>query len=452
MSDNETLIGALAEQAVIGALLRYPDDPIVGQILASTDVDDFETPVCRVIRLAAHGMEDSPFDLSSIALRLDQMGELNTTVTVDLLKSMVENAPVPITVDRHIDALKSYRAARQIHANARVLLQGLESSHGDPDVLSTVVEETLIGINDSLVGVGTHTWQTIGDTASELIHKDHSGPSEYVSTGLAGLDDPLGGGLGLGTVTTIAARPGFGKSTLALDIIRKASLDGTPAALFSMEMGHEEITSRFLGGASRIGHRAIRRGLITDSEKHRLLEWEQKLKSIPMYMDTRDTLGPQDIISTFARFNADSKVKFGAGIKVVCVDYLQLMTSARRFPSRQEEVAYYMREMTKFAKRESIALIIVAQLNRGDKNRDVEHRPSVKDLRESGAIEQDSDVVILLAKPEEDVIEEPRGEMEGIIGKNRNGPMVDVPITFMAHYPTFEDRDPAESTTSIEEW
>lgn len=452
MSDNETLVGTIAEQAVIGALLRYPDDPIVGQILASTQVDDFETPACRAIRSAAEGMDDAPFDLSSIALRLDQQGLLGTSVTVDVLQSMVEGAPLPITVDRHIEALKVYRATRQIHSNARALVEGLESSHGDPDILSALVEDTVVGINDSLVGVGAHAWQVIGDSASALINKDHSGPSEYISTGLNNLDEALGGGLGLGTVTTIAARPGFGKSTLALDIFRKATLDGIPAALFSLEMGQEEVAGRYLGGAAKIGHRALRNGLYTETEKRRLLDWEQKLKTIPAYIDTRDTVGPQDIISTFARFNADSKVKHGSGIKLLVLDYIQLMTSNRRFPSRQEEVAYYMREMTKFAKRENIALILVAQLNRGDSKRDVEHRPTVKDLRESGSIEQDSDVVMLLAKPEDDAIEEPRGEMDIIIGKNRNGPITDVPVTFLAHYPTFEERDPADDVSSIEEW
>lgn len=452
MSENESLIGHVAEHAVIGALLRYPDDPVVAQILAATEVDDFEIPACRAIRYAAQGLTDGPFDLQTIALKLEQTGELGSTVTTDFLRDSFENAPLPVTIDQHIEALKSYRASRQIHSNARALLQGLETSHGDPGMLAQLVETTMVDINDCMVGIGSQGWTTIAESGSDLINKDHTGPSEYISTGLDNLDEALGGGLGLGTVTTIAARPGFGKSALSLDILRTAALGGIPSLAFSLEMGAEEVTSRFLGASAKIGHRALRNGLYTEAEKKRLLDWEQKLRSIPAYLDTRDTIGPQEVISTFARLNADAKMKFGTGIKLVVFDYLQLMTTQRRFPSRQEEVAYYMRELTKFTKRENVATVLVAQLNRGDKQRNVESRPTVKDLRESGSIEQDSDVVLLLAKPEEDEIVEPRGEMDIIIGKNRNGPLMDVPVTFMAHYPTFVERDPVESQSSGEEW
>lgn len=450
---NDSLVGTIAEEAVIGALLRYPGEAVVGQILSMTEVDDFETPPCRAIRFAALDLPEDGFDLTTIAGRLEQNGDLDSVVTGDFLRRVVENAPVPVAVQEHLNSLKTYRAARQITLSAKALVEDINSSKGNSDRLSEAVEESVVTINDSLVGVGTHGWQTIGQTVNDLINKDHSGPSEFVSTGIGTLDDALGGGLGLGTITTVAARPGFGKSALSLHIMREATLAGIPSALFSLEMGYEEVTSRFLGGAAKINHRALRKGEYTETERERIVEWGEKLQNAPAYIDTRDTVGPQDIIGAFARFNADAKMKYGTGIQLLVLDYLQLMTSARRFPSREQEVSHYMREVTKLAKREQIAVIVVAQLNRGDKNRDVEHRPSVKDLRESGAIEQDSDVVLLLAKPEdEDDSDHPRGGMDIIIGKNRNGPLQDIPVTFLAQYPTFEERDAEEEKDDWATW
>lgn len=452
MSESETLIGAVAEKAVIGALLQYSNDPVVGQILASTEIEDFEVPACRAIRAAAVGFEDSPFDLTTIALKLEQSGELDTVVTPAFMFDVMENSPLPVTIETHIQSLRTYRASRQVRNISNQISQGIEQTHGDPAKLSALVETSASQMTDSLVGIGSNGWKKIGESVTDLINKDHSGPSEFISTGIAELDEALGGGLGFGTVTTVAARPAFGKSAFSLDVMRRAAMEGIPCALFSLEMGQEEIAARFLGGASRIAHRAIRKGTYTDSEKASLLDWAGKIESLPTFIDTRDTVGPSDIESAYARFSAEANSMHGTGIKLLVIDYLQLMGTGQKFVNREQEVAHYMRSITKLTKRENIATILISQLNRGENKREVESRPSVRDLRESGSIEQDSDVVLLLGKPDEEAVEGARGAMDIIIGKNRNGPLQDVPVTFLAHYPTFESRVPTEGDSSSEEW
>lgn len=415
------------------------------EILARTEVDDFEMPACRSIRSACQGLEGRNFDLSIIAGRLEQAGDLDVTVTADFLQRAWEEAPVPALLAEHLDALTAFRAARNVAATAQYLHESLSATGGgNPENLIALTEEATTTMNDSLIGVGSYGWSTLGASVEDLLNKDHSGPSEFIPTGIPALDELIGG-LGMGTVTTVAARPGFGKSALAMQFVRKAANAGKPSLLLSLEMGTEEVTARYLAGEARISYTNIRKGKIDEAESDILRQWSDQLQEAPVYFDTRDTVGPSELMSSFTRLNADAKMKYGEGIQMVVIDYLQLMSSARKFPSRQEEVAHYMREVTKLAKRENIAVVVVAQLNRGDKNRDVEHRPSVKDLRESGAIEQDSDVILLLAKPEDmEDLDRPRGEMEVIVGKNRNGPLGDVPVTFLAPYAAFEERDPSD--------
>lgn len=449
----DELIGKTAEFAVIGAVLRYADDDLLSQVLATTEIDYFETPACRAVREVLSALEGKPYDPSVIKLKLQEIDKLNDPVTPEFLEEVIKHAPLPVTVPEHVQALRTYHAQRKVFNETNNLLQGIRSNKGNASELSGLIDDSISNLGDMMLNIGTHDWVTIGESVTDLINKDHTGPSEFISTGINSIDEVLNGGLGLGQMITVAARPGFGKSSLALDMVRAAITEGTPTALFSMEMSKEENTARLLGSASLINHQAIRKGEYTAKEKDSLIYWNDKFNNAPLYLDTRSDLTLNDLFATYFRMNADAKSKYNQEIKLVVIDYLQLLQSNRKFPSRQEEIAYYSRSIKAFSKKNSVAVITIAQLNRGGKNSDVDHRPDVKDLRESGAIEQDSDVVLLLAKPEEDVIETSIGKMLLIVGKNRNGDTKDIPLSFMAHYPRFEEReDDLDSSDSIEAW
>lgn len=460
-AQEANLTGTVAQTGVIGTLLRYPDDPVVNLILTSTTVDDFTIAPCRAIRLAASKVDQDNFTVGALKMYLEQQGDLGTVVDHVGLAQVLADAPVPAAVPDLISALKSYRAGREIENIAQGMGRAIETSRGNTDSIISVVEQSIDDMNTALIGVGADQVSELGDAAFDLINKDHSGPSRFVSSGLPELDEYLGGGFGEGTLTTLAARPGFGKSALAIDIFRTATMDNIPCMFFSLEMGIEEVTARYVGPAAEIGHVALRKGRFTPEEGERLRELATDFKTKPAYIDTRDALSPRDLASTFARFNAEAKMVYGQPIRLVIVDYLQLLESGKedRKSNRQEEVSSFTRALKRMSKREDLAVVALSQLRRGDSKRDVEHRPSVQDLRESGAIEQDSDIVLLLASAEESETGDARGEMDIIVGKNRNGPKGDIPVTFMAHYPTFVPRERSESfdseddsSSDIAEW
>lgn len=455
---EDSLVGVTAELGVIGALLRYPNDPVVGLILETTAVEDFTIAACRSIRLAASKVDPDNFTVESVRAHLEQQGDLGDPVTPNGLVSTISNAPVPAAVPDLVAMLKSYSAARTIEVSSKQLTQSVAATRGNASELVSVVENGIESYQNALIGVGTDRVTNLSDPAFDLLNQDKDAPAKFVETGLEELDEVLGGGLGYGTLTTLAGRPGFGKSACALDFFRNATKNKIPSLLFSLEMGVEEVIARYMGSASRISQRAIRKGLYTDEEKETLLKMAEEFRDLPGYLDTRSEVTTQDIASTFARYNAEAKLRHGTGIKLVVIDYLQLLSAPDSFESRQAQISYLTRWLKIFSKREQVAVVILSQLKRGDSKRDVERRPTVQDLRESGSIEQDSDSVLLLAAAAESETGDPQGEMDLIVGKNRNGPVTDIPVTFMAQYPTFVSRvrnEPAEgeeTTSDIAQW
>lgn len=451
---TESVVGRVAELGTVGAVLKYPGSETLAQITASTTTEDYEIPAARSLRAV---MDDLPpeYDTNTIKILLERDGTLENPVTAEFISEALQLAPLPINLPEAIQSLKTFRASRSVSQSINRMSMEVVQANGDPRELGAVVDSSIQEMTQSLVGIGQSNWTSAGDVAEQLLNSDDA-PVEYIETGLEELDMELNGGngLGVGQMVTIAARPSFGKSTLALDMLRHAAESGQACLLFSLEMKKTEQVARILGAMSRVSHNAITKWeMLTDSERERVSAAAERLKHIPLYIDDRSELTMQDIRSTYSRLNAEEKAKNGTGIKLVGVDYLQLLTSDLKFDSRQNEVAHHSRQMKIFANDSETCVIAVAQLNRGkSKDSDVEFDPKVSDLRESGQIENDSDIVLLIAK-EEDGSEDPRarGAMKVRIGKNRNGSTKDIPVTLIPHYPTFEAREPSDEE-ELEDW
>lgn len=460
MSDqpqNSELVASIAENAIIGlALEGEPADFM--KILATTQVDDFITPSNRALREALSDFElRGELDLGLLASNLEARGLLGTTITVDDLHTLRSLACLPLAADEHISRLKTARAARTVRDSLGSATTTLSTSPLSTSGLSSLIDTTVETLQTSMIGVGGQEWVEVGQAAFDLINKDHSGPSSRIPTGLDDLDNVLTGGIGQGQMCIIAARPGFGKSTLALDIARHASQTlNLPSLLISMEMNVEEVTARFLAGTTRIGHSEIRQGELTNFQKDTLNKaLTEMVEETPFYIDARSSVTTADLSSTFARLNAQCQAQRGKGLKLVVIDYVQLMDAGEmaRGTSREQQVASFSRAAKKLALDHDVAVIAVAQLNRGRKTRDgaesVRHKPSLSDLRESGALEQDADIVLLLSLDEENESEHPRGPMEISVAKNRTGPCGDVPVTLVANLPSFEARTVGEQKTEM---
>ncbi len=258
-----------------------------------------------------------------------------------------------------------------------------------------------------------------------------------VPTGFAELDR-LTNGLHPGQMIVLAARPAIGKSTLALDIARSASIKhGLTSVIFSLEMSRNEITMRMLSAEARVPLQNMRKGQMRDEDWQKLAATMGKISSAPLFIDDSPNMSLMEIRAKCRR------LKQRHDLKLVIIDYLQLMSSGKRVESRQQEVSEFSRALKLLAKELEVPVIAISQLNRGAEQR-TDKKPMLSDLRESGAIEQDADVVILLHREDAYERESPRaGEADLIVAKHRNGPTDTIVVAFQGQYARFVDMAPA---------
>jgi replicative DNA helicase len=226
-------------------------------------------------------------------------------------------------------------------------------------------------------------------------------------------------------------------STLALDFARAASIKhGLTAAFFSLEMGRNEITMRLLSAEARVALHAMRSGTMQDEDWTRLARRMSEVAEAPLFIDDSPNMSMMEIRAKCRR------LKQQHDLRIVIIDYLQLMTSGKRVESRQVEVSEFSRSLKLLAKEIGVPVVALSQLNRGPEQR-TDKRPMVSDLRESGSIEQDADMVILLHREDAYEKESPRaGEADLIVAKHRNGPTATVTVAFQGHYSRFVDMAP----------
>ena len=259
------------------------------------------------------------------------------------------------------------------------------------------------------------------------------GVMQGVPTGFQDLDRLLNG-LHPGQMIVVAARPGLGKSTLGLDFARSCSVKhGLTSAVFSLEMSKSEIVMRLLSAEARIRLADMRAGRMSDDDWTRMARRMSEISEAPLYIDDSPNLTLMEIRAKARR------LKQRHDLKLVVLDYLQLMTSGRKIESRQQEVSEFSRQIKLLAKELEVPVVAISQLNRGPEQR-TDKRPMLSDLRESGSIEQDADMVILLHRPDAFERDDPRaGEADLILAKHRNGPTSTVTVAHQLHYSRFAD-------------
>ncbi|MGH3318084.1 MAG: replicative DNA helicase, partial [Nocardioidaceae bacterium] len=257
-----------------------------------------------------------------------------------------------------------------------------------------------------------------------------------VPTGFADLDE-LTNGLHPGQMIIVAARPAMGKSTLGLDVARSAAIKHQMSSvIFSLEMSRNEITMRLLSAEARIALNAMRNGHMTDDDWSRLARKMGEVSSAPLFIDDSPNMTMMEIRAKARR------LKQRHDLRLIIVDYLQLMQSGKRVESRQLEVSEFSRQLKLLAKELEVPVVAISQLNRGAEQR-TDRRPMLSDLRESGSLEQDADMVVLIHREDAYERESTRpGEADLIVAKHRNGPTANVVVAFQGHYSRFVDMAP----------
>jgi replicative DNA helicase len=254
-----------------------------------------------------------------------------------------------------------------------------------------------------------------------------------VPTGFADLDS-LTNGLHKGQLILIAARPALGKSTLALDLARSAAIrHKMPTIFFSLEMGKAEIAMRLLSAETTIPLQKMRKGNVEANDWKSIAATRGRIESAPLYIDDSPNMTLVEIRAKCRR------LKQRVGLQLIVIDYLQLMTSGKRVESRQQEVSEFSRALKLLSKELQVPVVALSQLNRGPEQRS-DKKPQLSDLRESGSLEQDADLVILLHRESAYERDNPRaGEADLIVAKHRNGPTDTILVGFQGQYSRFAD-------------
>ena len=423
-----------AEQSALGSMMLSKD--AIADCVETLKSQDFYRPAHESIYEAVLDLygRGEPVDAVTVSDELSKRGDLARIGGTPYLYQLINGVPTAANAGYYAEIVAERAVLRRlVEAGTRIVQMGYAQGGGDVDDIVNLAQAEVYGVADKRGGEDYHQLSALLEpTMDEIEHAaGTSGEMLGVPTGFTDLDE-LTNGLHPGQMVIIAARPAVGKSTLALDIARAAAIKSDMATVvFSLEMSRTEITMRLLSAESEIALQHMRKGTMRDQDWARIAETQGRIHGAPLFIDDSPNMSLMEIRAKCRR------LKQRHNLKLVIVDYLQLMSSGKRVESRQQEVAEFSRALKLLAKELEVPVIALSQLNRGPEQR-TDKKPQMSDLRESGSIEQDADVVILLHRESMYERESPReGEADVIVAKHRNGPTDTITVAFQGHYSRF---------------
>ena len=424
-----------AEQSVLGGMLLSKD--AIADVLEKLRPHDFYRPNHQSVYEAILDLygRGEPADAVTVAAELDRRGQLRRVGGAPYLHTLISTVPTAANAGFYAGIVAEKALLRRlVEAGTRVVQYGYAGAEG-ADVAEVVdrAQAEVYDVTDRRMSEDYVPLEELLQPTMDEIDAIASagGMSKGVPTGFTDLDE-ITNGLHPGQMIIVAARPGVGKSTLGLDFMRSCSIKHQlPSVIFSLEMSKTEIVMRLLSAEAKIKLGDMRSGRMSDDDWTRLARRMSEISEAPLYIDDSPNLTMMEIRAKARRLNQK------AGLKLVVVDYLQLMTSGKKHESRQQEVSEFSRNLKLLAKELEVPVIAISQLNRGPEQR-TDKRPQVSDLRESGSLEQDADMVILLHRPDAFERDDPRGgEADLILGKHRNGPTATITVAHQLHLSRF---------------
>lgn len=438
-AENSRLTNVEFEHVILGAALRHEESR--EQILSNLNVQHFSTADNKALFDLLHGWhhDGQPIDLNTTLHGLRKDPTFHNDAG-QYLAMVTQTTCTPSSLPWYLERLSGYRNARSLTKLGINLSAAAQMTDGDPGAVAEALQGADHDLMDATASMIDAPWDTIGHLASAVGSDER--PDPVVTTGFYDVDDMLMGGLRPGQLVAIAARPGQGKSTFAVDIARNTSIHhGRPGLLISLEMGGHELASRILSAESQVSLRNITQWTLQESDEPKLHRAQDRILNSPLYViDDIEPALPQirgAIIAAKRRLD----------INYVIIDYLQLITSDGMThgsnASRQDVVANVSRALKALARSLDIAVIIVAQLNRSSEQR-ADKTPMTSDMRESGQIEQDCDIIFLLFRPDYYDQNDRPGEADVHVAKQRNGRTGILGLAFRGHFAQFSSmhRDP----------
>ena len=424
-----------AEQSVLGALMLSPQ--YVADVATDLKAEDFYRPAHQmifnaIIRLWA---DNDNIDPVIVASRLDKDGNLARIGGAPYLHTLISAVPYAGNVTKYAEVVAEKATLRRLADAGRTIA---ELAHADTDdiAVANLVDQAQQIVGEVSKAKESTDYASLADLIQPTMDEldaiaSHGGLAQGVPTGFHDLDQ-LTNGLHGGQMVIVAARPGVGKSTIGLDFMRSASIQhGKTSAIFSLEMSKSEIVMRLLSAETGIKLADMRGGRMTDTDWLELSNRVAEIEAAPIFIDDSPNLTMMEIRAKARR------LKQQHDLDLIVVDYLQLMSSGKKVESRQQEVSEFSRRLKLLAKELDVPVVAVSQLNRGPEQR-TDKVPQLSDLRESGSLEQDADIVLLLNRPDsQDREHERAGEADIIIAKHRGGPIDTVKVAHQLHYSRF---------------
>jgi replicative DNA helicase len=426
-----------AEKSVLGAILIHND--AFNHAAELIDSRDFFRDAHRRIfdKMVALSERGRAIDFITLKDELQRAGELDECGGPTYIAALADGVPRSANVAYYARIVKEKSTLRNlIHSANKILTEAYEAEQ-EPEVLLDEAERAIFAIAEDRIREGFVPLRDLVQSSFATIEKlqQNKGAITGVPSGFPDLDE-MTTGFHPGDLVVVAARPSMGKTSLVLNIAQHV---GTHTAMtvgfFSLEMSKEQLFMRMLTSEARIDAHRFRTGFLNEKDYGRLSHALGTLAEARVFIDDTASIGVLEMRAKARRLQKEH------GLDLLIIDYLQLMQGRGRFESRQQEVSAISRSLKGLAKELSCPVIALSQLSRAPEGR-TDHRPQLSDLRESGAIEQDADLVLFIYRPEVYDKEETRPEDQGIaeiiVGKQRNGPIGGVKLSFLNQYTRFE--------------
>jgi len=430
-----------AEQSVLGGLLL--ENEALDKIADLISSSDFYRHDHRVIyehisRLIEHS---KPADIVTVAESLESTAELSGVGGISYLGALAQNTPSAANIRRYAEIVRERAVMRSLVMVGSGIAESAFNPQGrDAAQLLDEAEARIFEIAEGgkrstqgFIDIKTLLPQ-VADRIDQLFQRDNASDVTGIPTGFADLDS-MTSGLQPGDLVIVAGRPSMGKTAFSLNIAENVALDtGLPVAVFSMEMGATQLAMRMIGSVGRLDQHRMRTGRLEDEDWVRLTTALGKLNDAPMFIDESAGLNALEVRARARRLHRQCG-KLG----LIVIDYLQLMSATRTGENRATEISEISRALKSLAKELDVPVVALSQLNRGLEQRP-NKRPVMSDLRESGAIEQDADVILFIYRDQVYNPDSPdKGTAEIIIGKQRNGPIGTIRLTFLGEHTRFEN-------------
>lgn len=431
-----------AEQSVLGGLLL--DNQAwdrIGDLV--TDGDFYRDEHRRIFRQIRNLLEKAkPADVVTVAEALDAAGEGEQTGGLAYLGELAANTPSAANIKRYAEIVRERAVLRQLVATAdEIAADALNPLGRDAETLLDEAESKIFkiaeagaGHNEGFVHINPLLTQVV-ERIQELHDRDNPSDITGVPTGFIDLDQKTSG-FQPGDLIIVAGRPSMGKTAFALNIAENVAVDsGLPVGVFSMEMGGAQLATRMLASIGRLNSQSLRTGRMSDDEWSKLSFALGKLHEAPIYIDETGGLSPANLRARARRLAR----QYGGKLGLLVIDYIQLMSGNRQGENRATEVSEISRSIKSLAKELQVPIVALSQLSRKVEER-TDKRPMMSDLRESGAIEQDADVILMMYRDEYyNKDSDFKGQAEAIVRKQRNGEVGTVGLAFEGHMVRFAD-------------